>query len=293
MLRSMTGFGSATGEVESVGYAVEIRSVNNRYFKANIKLPENFSSVEGEIEKLLRKHLSRGTVTVTVRLKLPDEQAACRVNTVALESYIDQLKAMETDANPTMRIDLSALLLLPGVCEPQDIEELCHKTRQGLLEAIGGAIGQLVAMREQEGQEIAKDIEANCGVIEKHLAAVSRRTPDVVRSYHERLSARVVELTRAGNVKIDEENLAREVAIFAERSDIAEEVSRLGGHLQQFRQAIGAAEPAGRRLDFISQEMLREANTIASKANDQDIIRLVVEIKTAIDRIKEQVQNAE
>ena len=293
MLQSMTGFGAAQAHLEGVEYAVEIRSVNNRYFKPAIKLPEIWSAAECEIEKLLRLRLSRGSIALTVRMKISDERAAYSVNTAALAKYINQLKMLEMDADPTLRIDLGSLLQLPGVCEPSPLEELCRRTHDALMELIGRALEDLVAMRGTEGEAVQADLAGLCNVIEENLAVVAQRAPRVVVDYQARLAGRVAELTNAATLNIDAEYLAREVAVFAERCDVAEEVSRLAGHLGQFRQAMQAPELAGRKLDFIAQEMLREANTMASKANDGLIARAAVEMKTAIDRIKEQVQNVE
>lgn len=293
MLRSMTGFGSAEGRIEGVEYTVEIRSFNNRYFKGVIKLPECLCQAESDVEKLLRLRLNRGTVVVAVRMRLPDELAAYRVNAAALQRYLDELKPLEIDANPAIRIDLGSLLQLPGVCEPQPLDEAVERSRDGMLGLVSQAVEGVMAMRRAEGKGLRADVMARCGEIEANLEIVCQRAPLVVQDYHERLAARVKELTNAAKVDIDEEYLAREVAVFAERCDVAEEISRLRSHLEQFRGAADSPEPAGRKLDFIAQEMLREANTIASKANDAEIARAVVEIKTAIDRIKEQVQNVE
>lgn len=197
------------------------------------------------------------------------------------------------EADPTLRIDLGTLLQLPGVCEPPPLEELMERTRPALMELLDKALAALVAMRRREGGQLRADLARHCDVVEASLAVVGERSPMVVAEYHERLAARVRELLAAGKVQIDQDQLAREVAIFAERCDVSEEITRLGGHLEQFRSAMDSPEPAGRKLDFIAQEMLREANTIASKSNDVQIARAVVEIKTAIDRLKEQVQNAE
>ncbi len=293
MLRSMTGFGSAGGEVDGVHYVVEARSVNNRYLKPNIRLPEAWMRAEAEIEQLLRKRIARGSVTLTVKMKVPDEQAACTVRTGVLESYATQLKEIEAGGDTSMRIDLASLLLLPGVMEPPSLEGLVETTRDEVFALIHQAIDGLIEMRQAEGQGLAEDLLNHCGVIREHLAEIEKRSGQVVLDYHQRLTERVEELTRQAKLNLDEDALSREVALFAERSDIAEEINRLGGHLDQFRQATELDEPAGRKMDFIAQEMLREANTIGSKANDADISRRVVEIKSAVDRIKEQVQNAE
>ena len=296
MLRSMTGFGSAAGQVESVSYVVEIRSVNNRYLKLSCKLPDFLAAAESEIETLVRQRVQRGTLTVSVQMKLPEDRAAGRINIAVLNSYIDQLRAIDVEGNimPKMlRVDLAALMQLPGICEPPSLEGLMDSTREGLLALVAQAVEALAEMRRAEGENTKADLLGNCDEIERNLAAVAEVSPQVVVDYHERLATRVAELTRAGNVKIDEDLLAREVAIFADRCDIAEEITRLRAHVEQFRQTGDSPEPAGRKLDFIAQEMLREANTIASKANNAEIGRHVVDIKTAIDRIKEQVQNVE
>ena len=293
MLRSMTGFGAAQGTVEGVQFSLEVRSVNNRYLKAVLKLPEYWAGIEAEAEDLLRRQVGRGTVTMVVRVRLPDDQAAHRVNTAALASYIDQLKVLEVDANPTMRIDLGSLLLLPGVCEPPPIEELCQRTKAGLLGLVAEALEGLTRMRLREGQALGKELKALCKLLLKQVRAVGERAPNVVEEYRQRLAARVRDLTGGVGTNADAEAVAREVVFFAERCDVTEELARLKSHVEQFLAAADSPDLAGRKLDFIAQEMLREANTVASKANDSEIARAAVEMKTAIDRIKEQVQNIE
>ena len=293
MLRSMTGFGSGAGQVDGVEYAVEARSVNNRYLKASIRVPDALSGIESEIEKRLRDRVQRGTVTLSLQMRLPDDQAACRLNTAVLDSYLNQLRPVEVEANPMLRIDLATLLQLPGVCEPPSVDELLEATHEGMFEVIGRALDALAEMRRKEGRVLQDDLLGHCASVAEHLAVVEQAAPQVVLDYQERLTQRVTELTRAGNVELDRDQLAREVAIFADRCDVAEEISRLKGHVEQFRQTVELDVPTGRKLDFIAQEMLREANTIASKANSGEVVRTVVEIKTSIDRIKEQVQNVE
>ena len=293
MLQSMTGFGAASGQIQGVSYAVEVRSVNNRYLKVSLKLPDYLSHVENDVEQFLRTRCQRGTVTLYVQMRLPEDRAAAVVNTAVLSSYLDQLRPLEVEANPMLRVDLAALMSLPGVCESPAVDELVESTRPGLMGLVGQAIDALVAMRRKEGQALEDDLLGNCREVEKSLAEVARLAPHVVVDYQERLTRRVQELLRAGNVRVDEDQLIREVAIFADRCDIAEEIARLSGHVAQFRHTVALPEPSGRKLDFIAQEMLREANTIGSKANSGEIVRAVVDIKTAIDRIKEQVQNVE
>jgi len=293
MLNSMTGFGSAQGQADGVELAVEARSVNNRYLKVTVKLPDVFTAAEPEIEQWVRARVSRGTVQLSVQMKLSGEQAACDVNVDALVAYVDQLKRLDVEANPTLRIDLGAMLQLPGVCQSPSLNRIREQTQQTLMELIGRALDELVEMRKQEGQALRDDLLKNCQAIADSLAVVARRAGEAVTAYQQRLIERVRDLTGQSGIDVDADALAREVAIFAERCDVAEELSRLEAHLDQFRQTVEADEPVGRKLDFIAQEMLREANTIASKGNDAEIARHVVDIKTAIDRIKEQVQNVE
>ena len=293
MLRSMTGYGSARGQDGGVAYDVEIRAVNHRYLKVIVRLPDVWAAAETEIEKRLRREIRRGSVTVSVRMKVTDEQAAYKVNTAALNRYVDQLRELEVDANPTMRIDLAALLQLPGVCESPCYESICEQTRETLMSVVDEAVDDLVGMRKREGEALAEDLLANCKAVEDSLAIVAGRTDTVVADYHARLQERVAQLMEAAKLELDADSLGREVAVFAERCDVAEEISRLTGHIEQFRLNAASQEAAGRKLDFIAQEMLREANTIGSKASDTEISRAVVEMKTAVDRIKEQVQNVE
>ncbi len=293
MLKSMTGFGSATGRVEGVEYAVEIRSVNNRYAKISLRLPDSIQSLESRIEQTVREKVNRGSISLAVRMKLSDDQVSYHVNAAALSNYLDQLRPLEIEANPMFRLDIGSLLQLPGVCEPPPLEEIADKTSDGLLALIGQAIEEMIVMRTREGQALAADLLANVEKIESELKGIAARAPDVVKLYHEKLKARVDELVSQAKIRLDEETLAREVAIFAERSDIAEEISRLGTHVSEFRKLCQGEDAVGRKLDFMSQEMLREANTIASKGSDADIARAVVDIKTAIDRIKEQAANVE
>ena len=293
MLRSMTGFGTATGVVDGIEYVLEARSVNNRYFKGVVKLPESWSELETQIESLLRQRLARGTVTLTVRMRIPDDQAAYRVNMTAVRKYMDQLRELEVEGDPTMRLELGSLLQLPGVCQPPPVDELIERTHDGLMLLVNKVLDEMMKFRAAEGKTVAADLLRNCDVIDRQLALIKVRAPQVVADYFQRLTVRVAELMAAVQMTLEPENLAREVAIFAERCDINEEIARLTAHLDAFRAALSEPEPAGRKLDFIAQEMLREANTIGSKANDAEIAKAVVEIKTAVDRIKEQAQNVE
>lgn len=293
MILSMTGFGAGDLREESVSYRVEIRTVNNRYFKASMKLPEHLLRFEGDIEKMLRGSLGRGSISYALRVKDDQAQAAYEINVTALGHYVRQLDAISAGRG-NMQIDLAGLLELPGICEATDRDEESLKVQFAVVAKVTKiAIDRLIEMRRVEGEALWRDLQEQCAGIRKQLISVAQRAPGVVEEYHKRLRTRVQQLLDSSSAELDKDALAREVAIFAERCDVNEEISRLGSHIDQFLELSKGPEPAGRKLDFLAQEMLREANTIGSKANDAQVARHVVEIKAAIDRIKEQVQNIE
>jgi uncharacterized protein (TIGR00255 family) len=294
MINSMTGYGEAQGESDGISYAVTIKTVNNRYFKTAIKLPELAAFLEEDIEKLLRKNLSRGTVNYVLRLKEAPADVLFDIDEAALQVVAEKLNRVGSTAGIEGTIELGNLLNLPGVIRPATPdEEQIKQIREVVLSISQKALDKLKQMRAVEGGFLEADLKKHCDTIEKDLKQIKARSPVVMQRYTEKLKRRVNELLANAELKLDEESLVREVAIFADRSDISEEVARLDSHLKQFEQCCQGNDQAGRRLDFISQEMLREANTIASKASDTEITRFVVDIKCQIDRIKEQVQNVE
>ena len=293
MIVSMTGFGDATTERDGTHYAVEIRSLNNRFFKPVIKLPENVSGLEPELETMLREKLGRGSITYILKMRLDSADAAYHINTQALKSYLEQLQEVK-GLDRLVHIDLASLVQLPGVCqEPRDETDEIARHGDVIRELSRLAIDKLNSMREREGRSLFNELMKHVTVISNNLNEIAQRAPSVIEDYHKRLSQRVNQLLSKAELKVNEVDLIKEVAVFAERADIAEEIQRLGHHLQVFEEACRKDEHAGRKLDFITQEMLREANTIGSKANDAQIARHIVEIKGAIDRLKEQVQNVE
>lgn len=296
MIRSMTGFGDATSEVDGVHYFLEVRSLNNKYFKAQIRLPEDLQGLEPELESGLRRRLTRGTITAVGRMSSATETAAFEINHQALARYVEQLKRTPQIGNGELTIDVGSLLALPGVLQPpMDEEARLDRARKAFAKMLEEACGHLVQMREREGAMLVDDLRGHHGLIAERLGRISERTPRVVSEYEQRLRSRVEALLGEAGVAVEPFDLIREVAVYAERSDVSEEVARLTGHLAQFESLLGEdhTRPIGRTLDFLSQEMLREANTIASKSGDVEISRDIVEIKGAIDRIKEQVQNIE
>jgi uncharacterized protein (TIGR00255 family) len=293
MIISMTGFGDAHAERNGTHYAVEIRSLNNRYFKPVIKLPESVSGLEPELESMLREKLGRGSITYILKTRSDSAEAAYHINTQALRSYLEQLQAVK-GIDRLVQIDLASLVQLPGVCqEPRDETDEIERHGPVIRDLTAKAIVKLNAMRKREGEQLFAELMRHVGVISSNLKEIAVRAPSVIEDYHRRLAQRVSQLLSKAELKVSEPDLIKEVAVFAERADIAEEIQRLTSHLGAFEQACREGEHAGRKLDFIAQEMLREANTIASKANDAQIARHIVEIKGAIDRLKEQVQNVE
>jgi uncharacterized protein (TIGR00255 family) len=293
MIVSMTGFGDATVQKDGTHYAVEIRSLNNRYFKPTIKLPENISGLEPELESMLREKLGRGSITCILKMRQDSAEAAYHINVPALNAYLAQLRQVK-GLDGIVTIDLASLVELPGVCqEPRDETDEIAKHGDTVRSLTKAAIVKLNAMRDREGHALFAELMKQVGVITVALSEIQKRAPAVIEDYHKRLQQRVNQLLSKAELRVSEPDLIKEVAVFAERADIAEEIQRLTSHLSAFEEACRKDEHAGRKLDFITQEMLREANTIASKANDGAIARNIVEIKGAIDRLKEQVQNVE
>jgi uncharacterized protein (TIGR00255 family) len=295
----MTGYGQAEGEVNGVTYVVEIKTVNNRYFKSVIRLPEAAAFVEEDIERLLRNSLSRGTVNCVLRLKGAAADVLLNVDETALRAIVEKLGRVASSADIQYQIDVGSLLNVPGILAPAPPdEEAARQIKEGVLGLTQEAVEKLKQMRAAEGAAVAADLDGHCKAIKQNLEQISARNVVVLQEYGEKLKKKVDELLAEAKLELDEETVAREVAIFAEKSDISEEVARLEYHLEQFGESCkgkrtSADAQVGRRLEFISQEMLREANTIASKACDSEIGHFVVEIKCRIDRIKEQVQNVE
>lgn len=297
MIHSMTGFGEASAGANGIGYALELRSLNNKFFKLSCRLPEELTGLEAELEQALRKRVARGSFVLTMKLKIDDERAASGINESVLLSYLGHLETVRSKVHDqSVNIDLTQLLALPGVLQPAvDEGKILEEARPIVKKLLDQALGKLKQMRTVEGVSLAEDLSKQLQVIMDRLSVIQTRAPLVINEYHDKLSKRVGELLAKAELKVSEPDLLREVAIFADRADIAEEITRLSGHVVQFREVLAAEadEPAGRTLDFLAQEMLRESNTIGSKCNDAQISRCVVELKSAIDRIKEQVQNVE
>lgn len=287
----MTGFGAAQAVEGGCRYSVEIRSVNGRFLKCVPRVPDDLHGLEPEIERTVAGVLRRGSVTATVRLTDESAKAAVPINVAALEQYIAQLQPLATKSHP---IDIASLIHLPGVISAEASDSHLQAAKPIVLGLVAEAVTQVDAMRTHEGAALAADISAHLDKIQAQLDRIHGRAPQVVEAYQQRLRQRMESLLAEVNAEVRDEDLLREVAVFAERTDIAEELARLSAHLNQFRELLGnETELVGRTLDFLCQEMLREANTIGSKCLDSEVARCVVEVKGAVDRVKEQVQNLE
>jgi uncharacterized protein (TIGR00255 family) len=292
----MTGFGEASCQVGGAHYFLEIRSLNSKYYKATLRLPEEFQGLEAELESKLRQRLSRGSVFMAVKHTDVSADAAHEINERALQRYIEQLKKAPQIASGDVKIELGPLLLLPGVLQPPaNEEERLDKARAALHDLLEKACDRLIKMRDTEGVALKEDLIQHRDIIADRLRQISERAPQISADYEARLRTRIDNMIREAGIQAEPADIIHEVAVAAERSDIAEEIARLTAHLNLFTGMVSTkdAKPVGRTLDFIAQEMLREANTIASKCGDSEVARWIVEVKGAIDRIKEQIQNVE
>jgi uncharacterized protein (TIGR00255 family) len=294
LLLSMTGHGEAHRHADGMSVAVEIRTVNNRYFKLNLRLTEGYAPLESYIENLLRQQIRRGTLQVNLRIDREPRPEDYRINPVVLGGYLKQLEAALGASVSRDAGQLAPLLALPGVVHEPTAEFDEIESQWPRIEGvIRSALDHLTKMRVDEGRSMAADLTTNARAIAGELAKIEVRAPLVVEAYRARLGEKINNLLADVGVRAEPADMIREVGIFAERSDISEEIVRLRSHLEQFDAVMGAEESQGRKLEFLTQEMFRETNTIGSKANDAEIARHVIEIKTAIERMREMIQNVE
>lgn len=293
MIRSMTGYGR--GESVSAGIRVEteLSSVNRKQLETRLNLPRSLAAFESRLVELVQETLSRGQISGSVTLHVSSQarRRGVRLDRALASAYVRDLRS--TASALKLRDDLAAsiLLQLPDVVRHHDAEEDTEAIWTVVRRAFRAALVQLVAMREREGVSLSADIAERLTQLDDVLDPIRRAAPSVTARYREALTGR---LKRAGvPFAPNDAQLLKEVTLFAERSDIAEEVTRLGSHLRQARGLLKSREPAGRTLDFLAQEMFREINTIGSKANDVRITRQVIRFKTELERIREQVQNIE
>ena len=294
MLLSMTGHGEAQRQQDGVAIAVEVRTVNNRYLKVSFRTSEGYGVLESNIESVVRRHVRRGSVQVNVRIDREPTPDDFKLNEVVLAGYQQQLEALREKSGGAEPIRPESLLMLPGVVNEAARHNVSAETDWPLVEqTLTEALQNLSHMRAEEGAAMATDLHANCEVIATELDKIEERAPLVVDAYRKRLTERLNKLLEEYEISIQAADIVREVGIFADRGDISEETVRLRSHLSQFDTVAAAKESNGRKLEFLIQEILRETNTIGSKANDAEIARFVVEIKTAIERMREMIQNVE
>jgi uncharacterized protein (TIGR00255 family) len=294
----MTGFGEARHQGEDLSLSVEVRTVNNRYLKVSVRGSDPYPMLEPELEKLVRKYVRRGTVTIHIRLDRVGRGTDFAINPVALRSYLEQVRAVCDQAGCQVPVPsvLGPLLALPGVVpEPGGVSGRPDDAEFSAVErTLDAALRKMHAMRQQEGRAMADELLGHRQAVADYLGRIRALVPGVVEGYRQRVRDRVGQALAEHNVVLRPEDLIREVAVFAERTDVAEEVMRLGSHLDQFESIVRTEEDGpGRKLEFLVQEMGREANTIGSKAGDVAVSRNVVEIKSALEKVRELVQNVE
>ena len=291
MISSMTGFGAADGDVGDARASVEIRTVNHRFFSPNLKLPSAFARWEGEIRELLRQKIARGHVTLTARV---DRQTASGsvIDQVRLAQYASELKELQKKHSLGGEVDLATLLRLPDVVSTPS-EEMDSAAGEALAAIVAKAADNLIVMRRSEGALLAAFLLERIAAVESRLARIETRAPVRLKEHHERVKRTVGELLAAAGA--DPQRIAQEIAILADKLDVAEELDRFRSHLAAFRETAQSktADPVGKRLGFILQEMVREANTIGSKASDAQIQEDVIATKEELERIREQVENLE
>ena len=289
MIRSMTGFGSAEGQVGDALVAVEVRSVNHRFFNPSIKLPAEFARWEGEVREVLRRGVTRGHVTLTARVAR--EQGEGRIDETRFAAYVRQLRDLQQRYGLDATLDVGTILRLPAVLS--SAEEADSGSASELVAVVTRAVESLDAMRLAEGGRLCAYLEERLRLVERSVDRIAARAPERLIEQRDRLRDAVQEL--ASGVNLDEQRLAQEIAILADRLDVSEEISRFHSHLEAFRLTLraGNGDGVGKRLGFLLQELLREANTTGSKANDAAILKDVLAIKEELERIREQVENLE
>ncbi|MEI4831081.1 YicC/YloC family endoribonuclease [Bacillus sp. FJAT-53711] len=291
MISSMTGFGRAKVENDAFQITVEMKSVNHRFLEMNIRLPKQMMVFEDKIRKLIAEQVGRGRIEVSIIVEGEGlVERKLRVDWSLLEQYKLIMEEAKDKFQLQDSITLQQLIAMPEVTAIEEVENVNETFEHSLYEAVRCAASMLKTMRDGEGERLHKDLEHRLQEIHTCVHAIVPYAPSVIQKYRERLENRLKELH---NQELEEQRLLTEIAVFADRCDIHEELVRLQSHLEQFQEALQSTEPVGRKMDFIVQEMHREINTIGSKANDLTISKYVVEMKNNLEKIREQVQNIE
>ncbi len=291
MIKSMTGFGRGKYENEGRSYTVEIKSVNHKYSDINVRLPRFLNSVEDKIRKTISNSISRGKIDVFVTFEnYSSKGTTIRVNRELAKEYIKELKELANEADLKFDLNVIDVSKFPEILKIEDDqdEELIENE---LMIAVNDALDKFVSMRELEGEKLIQDIEKRIYSIQDKVNEITKYSGTLVEEYMKKLQARVKELM--DTQVIDENRLMQEIVIFSDKSSIEEELTRLKSHISQFLELIKQSSPIGKKIDFLIQEINRETNTIGSKANSLEITNLVIEVKTEVENIREQIQNIE
>jgi uncharacterized protein (TIGR00255 family) len=293
MIRSMTAFAKSSYESTDFTLDVFVRTYNHRFLDINLKLPLELLHIEGELRSIISRYLSRGRVEMTLKASFFKEGIYhVHINRPLVSRMIQETKALREEHGLQNETDLTSLLRLPGLVEVQtDVQAISPETLTEIKEIVETCIKSLITMRSQEGQILAKDILERAESLQKMLENIRDHSKDYSNSIHQRLEKNLKEIL--GGNSIDPARLMQEVAYYAERADVTEELVRLGSHISQTRKMIEGNEPAGRKLDFLLQEILREINTIGSKCDLLPVAQTVIEMKTEVEKMREQSQNVE
>lgn len=291
MIRSMTGFGAGRGQSGGEQIDVEVRSVNHKFCEVKARLPRELAALETEMVRMVRERLSRGGVEVTVRRSAARGALSPRVDHLLASEYARAFADLRERLRLSGEVSLADVLSAEGVVALEERPADLEVVRAAASQALAQALGALTSMREREGAALAADLEGRLRTVESLVARIEAVAPQSIQHYRTRLDERIQELTRG--LAPDPVRLATEVALFADRMDVTEEMTRLRSHVAQVRSLVAGGEPSGRKMDFLVQEMHREANTIGSKSQSAEIAAAVVSLKAEIERMREQVQNVE
>lgn len=291
MIKSMTGYGRAKLSKDDREYQIEIKSVNHRYLDISVRIPKQLSYLEETMKKEIAKKVKRGKIDVFVTFENNSlEGKEIKINTELAKAYIDELKKLAEKENILSDIQVTEISKYPDVLNIQSSQD-DEKITEEVLETVTIATDNLVQMRETEGNKISEDLLKRLNTINKKVEEIAKLSTGLIEEYVVKLEERIKEILK--NQEIDKTRLAQEVVIYADKCSIEEEVTRLNSHISQFKNLLNSNEAIGKKLDFIIQEMNRETNTIGSKANNLEITNGVIDIKTEIENIREQVQNIE
>ncbi len=292
MIRSMTGFGKAGAEFDGKQITLELTSVNHRFLDATVRLPPEWAPLDPAIREALKERLSRGKITLNINRKRGAASAkALRFDVDIAKKYIEASHELGHLAGQYEKLTVNTLARLDGVFYHEDSEEDLERARELVLGLLDKTVTQLDAMRDREGEAMAGELSQRLDNIRGRLDTVETRLPELNRQYEEKLRARIRDL--AGDTNIAEERIAVEVAMLADKGDVTEETVRLRAHLFHAHAIMADGEPSGRKLNFLTQEIQREINTLGSKVRDNDVLREVLDMKTELEKFREQIQNIE